>query len=88
MTSGITNDAETLALQALAATLADQRLADRFLSLSGIDAPELRRNAADPRLLASFLAFLEANEADLIEVAGRIEAKPEALVRARQALER
>ena len=87
MTSGITNDAETLALQALAATLADQRLADRFLSLSGIDAPELRRNAANPRLLAALLAFLEANEADLIDVAARIGATPAALVSARQLLE-
>ena len=87
MTPATTNDAETLALHALAAALANQRLADRFLSLSGIDAPELRRNAANPRLLAAFLAFLEANEADLIEVAERIGAAPEAVVSARKALE-
>ncbi len=87
MTPDATNHAETIALQALAAALADQRLADRFLSLSGIDAPELRRNAADPRLLAAFLAFLEANEADLVDVAGRIGVAPKALVSARQALE-
>ena len=83
-----TNDSETLALQALAAALGDQRLADRFLSLSGLDAPELRRNAANPRLLAAFLAFLEANEADLIDVAARIGTTPERLVSARAALER
>ncbi len=87
MTSGTTNDAETLALQALAAALADQRLAERFLSLSGIDAPELRRNAANPRLLAAFLAFLEANEADLIDVADGIGVAPATLVTARQVLE-
>ena len=87
MTSYAPNEAETLALRALAAALGDQRLADRFLSLSGIDAPELRRNAADPRLLAAFLAFLEANEADLLVVAGEIGAKPEALVSAREVLE-
>jgi hypothetical protein len=82
-----TNDPMALALLALTATLADQRLADRFLSLSGIDPPELRQRAADPALLVALLQFLEAHEPDLVAVADEIGVKPEALVAARLELE-
>ena len=82
-----TNDAETLALSALAATLTDERRAQRFLDLSGIDTEDLRRRAAEPALLAALLRFLEAHEPDLIDVAGAIGVKPEELVAAREELE-
>jgi hypothetical protein len=80
-------DPTALALRALAATLADQRLADRFLSLSGIDPPDLRQRAGDPVLLAALLRFLEAHEPDLVAIAAEIGVKPEALVAARRELE-
>ena len=82
-----TNDAEALALSALAATLTDERRARRFLDLSGIDTEDLRRRAAEPVLLAALLRFLEAHEPDLIQVAETIGAKPEELVAAREELE-
>ena len=82
-----TNDAETLALSALAATLTDERRAQRFLDLSGIDTEELRRRASEPALLAAVLRFLEAHEPDLIDVAEAIGAKPEDVVRAREVLD-
>jgi Protein of unknown function (DUF3572) len=82
-----TNDAEALALSALAATLSDERRARRFLDLSGIDTDELRTRAGDPSLLAALLAFLEAHEPDLIEVAEAVGVKPSELVAAREALE-
>ena len=82
-----TNDAEALALSALAATLTDERRAQRFLALSGIDTEELRRRAAEPALLAAVLRFLEAHEPDLIDVAGAIGVKPAELVMAREDLE-
>ena len=82
-----TNDAETLALSALAATLTDERRAQRFLDLSGIETEDLRRRAAEPFLLAALLRFLEAHEPDLIDVAAAIGAKPEDLVAAREELE-
>lgn len=82
-----TNDAETLALSALAATLTDERRARRFLDLSGIDTEELRLRAAEPAVLAAVLRFLEAHEPDLIDVAGAIGVKPEELVAAREELE-
>jgi hypothetical protein len=82
-----TNDAEALALSALAATLTDERRAQRFLDLSGIDTEDLRRRAAEPVLLAALLRFLEAHEPDLIEVAKAIGVKAEKLVAAREELE-
>jgi hypothetical protein len=82
-----TNDAVALALSALAATLTDERRAQRFLDLSGIDTENLRRRAAEPVLLAALLRFLEAHEPDLVQVAAAINAKPEELVIAREELE-
>lgn len=82
-----TNDAEALALSALAATLTDERRAQRFLDLSGIDTADLRRRAGEPQLLASLLRFLEAHEPDLIQVAESVGVKPERLVAARRELE-
>ena len=82
-----TNEPETVALQALAAALEDQRLADRFLSISGLEAPELRQRAGERWLLAAFLRFLEAHEPDLLAIAEQTGLKPSALVAARQALE-
>jgi hypothetical protein len=87
MRANSTNDAETLALSALAATLTDERRAQRFLDLSGIDTEDLRSRAAEPDLLAALLRFLEAHEPDLIAVAEAIGAKPEDVVRAREVLE-
>ena len=81
-------DAEALALAALAATLTDERRARRFLDLTGLDADELRARAGERGLLAALLAFLEAHEPDLVEVALAIGIKPEKLVSIRSELER
>ena len=87
--SGLTTtDPLALALRALAAVLGDQRLTERFLSLSGIDPPDLRQRAGQPDLLAALIRFLEAHEPDLLAVAGQIGARPEELVAARHELER
>ncbi len=88
MLSPITNDAEALALAALAATLTDERRAQRFLDLTGLDADELRARAGERSLLAATLAFLEAHEPDLIEVAKSLSVKSESLIAARAELER
>jgi hypothetical protein len=81
-------DAEALALAALAATLTDERRARRFLDLTGLDADELRARAGERSLLAATLAFLEAHEPDLLEVAQAIGIKPEKLIAVRLELER
>jgi len=81
-------DPAALALTALAATLGDERRAQRFLDLTGIGTDELRARAGDAALLVALIAFLEAHEPDLIAVAGEIGVKPEALIAARFALDR
>jgi hypothetical protein len=81
-------DPETVALGALAATLADLRRAERLLALTGIGPDDLRERAGDADLLAAVLRFLENHEPDLIEVAAAVGVKPSELVAAREALER
>jgi len=81
------NDAETLALSALAAMLSDERRARRFLDLSGIDTDGLRERVGEPALLAAALRFLEAHEPDLVAVAAAAGVTPEELVAAREVLE-
>jgi Protein of unknown function (DUF3572) len=80
-------DPFALALAALAATLTDERRARRFLDLTGIGTDELRSRAAEPALLASLIAFLEAHEPDLLAVCEEIGVKPGALVEARREIE-
>ena len=81
------NDPQALALGALAVILKDERRAERFLALTGIGTDELRARLGDASLLAAALGFLEAHEPDLIAVAEELGASPDALVRARRALE-
>ncbi len=90
MMSPTTNDAEALALSAMAATLTDERRARRFLDLTGLDVDELRSRAVagDRALLGATIAFLESHEPDLIAVAEAIGSSPARLVAAREVLER
>ena len=90
MLTPTTNDAEALALAAMAATLTDERRAQRFLDLTGLDASELRNRAiaGDRSLLGATIAFLESHEPDLVAVAEAIGARPAALIAARAVLER
>ena len=80
-------DPQALALAALAATLADDRRARRFLDLTGIGTDELRRSADDPALLAAPIAFLEAHEPDLVNVSQEIGVEPAKLAAIRHELE-
>lgn len=81
------NDPFALALSALAATLSDERRAQRFLDLTGIETGELRARAADSTLLVALIAFLEAHEPDLLSVSESIGVKAEQLVAARRQIE-
>ena len=81
------NDPVAVALAALAATLSDERRAQRFIALTGIGTEELRARASEPALLAALLRFLEAHEPDLLQVAEAVGAKPADLVEARCQLE-
>ena len=81
------NDPYALALSALAATLTDERRAQRFLDLTGIETGELRARAGDPNLLIALITFLEAHEPDLLSVSQNIGVKAEQLVAARRQIE-
>ncbi len=87
--TGQAQDAEALALSAMAATLADERRAQRFLDVTGLEAGELRARAVagDRALLAATIQFLEGHEPDLVAVAEAIGRTPAALVAARATLE-
>jgi hypothetical protein len=87
MSSAPYNDAEALALAALAATLTDERRAERFLSLTGLSPDGIRSRLNDRTLLAAGIAFLEGHEPDLISVAEDIGVRPEDLLRAKTELE-
>jgi hypothetical protein len=81
------NDSVALALAALAATISDERRAQRFIAMTGIGTDELRRRAAEPALLSALVRFLEAHEPDLLSVAEALGVKPAILVEARRQLE-
>jgi hypothetical protein len=80
-------DPYALALSALAAALSDERRAQRFLSLTGIETDELRARAAEPQLLSALIAFLEAHEPDLLSVSEQIGVRADQLVAARRQIE-
>ena len=90
MLTPTTNDAEAIALGAMAVTLSDERRAQRFLDLTGLDAAELRERAlaGDRGLLGATIAFLESHEPDLVAVADALGTTPAQLVAARTVLER
>ena len=77
----------SVALQALAVTISDERRAMRLLDLSGLTPEDLKSRAGEPALLAAVLRFLESHEPDLLQVADTLGCKPQALIAAREALE-
>jgi hypothetical protein len=80
-------DAATLALGALAWTLAEPARAERLLALTGLDAHELRARAGEPALLAAVIGFLCAHEPDLIACADALGTTPATLAAAQASLE-
>ena len=81
------DDAEALALRALAWTLSDPHRALRLLDVTGLTPADLKAGAGERATLAAVLAYLEAHEPDLIAAAGDLDTTPAALVRARETLE-
>ncbi|WP_194745308.1 DUF3572 family protein [Thermaurantiacus tibetensis] len=70
---------DTLLLRALAHIVADERLRDRFLALTGLDAATLRARAGEADVLAAVAAFLAGHEPDLLAVASALGVEPAAL---------
>lgn len=80
------SDAEALAIDALGFIASDPELMPRFLAMSGIEAAQIRRAAAEPGFLAGVLAFLMAHEPSLMAYCESTGANPAAVGRARRAL--
>ncbi len=79
--------AEILALEALTWLAGQPDGIARFLTVSGLEAAELRRAAGDRDLLVSLLDFLLANEPLLLEFCESTSLSPQAIHRARFELE-
>ena len=80
------DEAERIAIAALAHMAGNDDLMMRFLSVTGITAGEIRAAAADPNFLAGVLDFLLGHEPDAIDFAHAHSLPPEDLMRARAAL--
>jgi hypothetical protein len=80
-------DSTALALHALGWILADDKRAERMLSLTGLTPARLREAVSEPALQAAILRFLESYEPDLVACAEDLAVRPEALVAARRELE-
>lgn len=83
-------DAEAMALSALAWLVADQELRDRFLAMTGWEAGQLRDNLGNPDFLAGVLDWLLGHEPTLLRWCSEAGLAPErpALARAVLAGER
>ena len=75
-----------LALEALGGALADDRRAERLLSLTGLTPDRLRNGLGDRGVQAAVLEFLANHEPDLISAADALGTTPEALVAAHRSL--
>ncbi len=79
---------ETLALAALSWVMSEDDRAERYLSLTGLDADTLRQGLDDPAMLASVLDFLANHEPDLLRAAEALAITPEELILARKDINR
>ncbi len=86
MTDTAHDDPETIAIMALGWILADERRADRLLSLTGLTPDQLRAGAGNPEILAEVLRFLESHEPDFIAAAEHLNIAPERLISVRRSL--
>jgi Protein of unknown function (DUF3572) len=80
MSGDDSNDAHTLALNALVWVLHEPERADRFLALTGLEGDDIRSRINDPALLDGVIAFLEAHEPDVVACAKALEVTPAALL--------
>lgn len=78
--------AEVIALQALAWLIADEDLAGRFLTATGCDGLALRQRAGQPEVLGSVLDFLLENEQALLDFVQSAGMPPDIVGRARRRL--
>ena len=85
-TDAASQQAETLALRAVAFLAGDDDRVSTFMAVSGIGLDALRQSINDKAMLAGILDYILANESLLVEFASFAETTPEAAMRARAAL--
>ncbi|MGB7975000.1 MAG: DUF3572 domain-containing protein [Roseiarcus sp.] len=88
MQSASPDSARSLAVSALTFIAADPDRLSRFLGMTGLGPDNLRTAAADPAFLGSVLDYLVGDEKLLVEFAAAAGLKPEAVLRAHEALHR
>lgn len=79
-------EAEIIALRALAFLADDEARLRRFLALTGLSGPELRANAGDASTLSAVLEHLAGDESLLLVFAAEASFPPERIGLALQAL--
>ena len=79
-------DAETVALRALAWVMGPSELDGVFLGASGMTADDLARRVGEPEVLAAVLDFVLMDDAWVMALAEAEGMAPEALLQARAAL--
>jgi Protein of unknown function (DUF3572) len=80
------NDAHTLALNALVWVLSEPDRADRFLALTGLEGDDIRSRINDPALLDGVIAYLASHEPDLVACSKALDVQPSILASARSGL--
>lgn len=78
--------AEAVAIQALAFIASDPQLLPRFLALTGIEAADIRHAAQEPGFLAGVLQFILAHEPTLLAFSDASGIAPQAVADAHQNL--
>ena len=76
-------EAETLALGALAYLASENERLARFLSMSGLQAHNVRAAAKGPEFLVAVLDYVASDEPLLIALADHLQTKPETVMAAR-----
>jgi hypothetical protein len=75
-------DPESIAINALIWIASDEKMLERFLNLTGIDADQIRDAAREPAFLAGVLKFIVADEASLMRFAEKSDLHPSIIVKA------
>jgi hypothetical protein len=80
------DEAEAVALKAIAFIAADEELRQRFVALTGCGADEIRARIGDPAFLGGVLDFILGDEPTLLAFAEAADLAPETPMAARSKL--
>ncbi len=78
--------AETIALQALAFIAKDDELLAQFLAFSGLSPQDLKSRFRDPDFLGGVLDMILGDDAVLLDFCNAVSLSPDTLVKARRTL--